>query len=486
MDIKQRHPAYDAFSDAWRLMRDAIGGEDVIKSRGTAYLPLKTAQAAMEDESQRQASYAAYMMRAEFPEIVAPTVTGHLGLIHSQPLTFELPARMEPLLDRATADGLTLEDFAEKVTSELLSVGRYGILPTFSEEDGAPLLAGYTTETIINWDAPGMRGLEFVVLDESRSERNPVTNVWRPIERYRELAIEDGRLVSRIWQDGSATEEPVAYGRTDRAALDFNPFVALGTRTVTIEPEDVPLYGLARIAVRLYRLDADYMQGLHMTSEPTPYITGYDDVPDAIRKGNVPTAVGASKLWLLPRGATAGFLEFTGPGLAAQRAAIDASREAAATFGARMFDETNRAPESGESRKTRYSHNTSALKTIAKVTAAGLERALRNQARWMGLDPETVSVTPNLDWVTDTMSATELAALVKAWQDGVISYDTLFEQMQAGKIIAAGKAIEEEVDQIVNDKLRDAIEPDIESPEAGMVPAPAPGSVAGQQQPIES
>lgn len=472
MDIRQHHPAFDEFVDAWRIMRDAIGGEDIVKEQGTKYLPMKSAQAAMKDKRRREASYLAYKLRAEFPEIVAPTITGQLGLIHSQPLAIELPPQLEPLRERATAEGLTLDEFAESITAELLAVGRYGVLPTFVEGERDPLLAGFATEAIINWEVTS-HGIAYLVLDESSVERDPATGIWQRVDRFRELRLQDGVLVQRLWSgDAPGADEPVTFGRTSGGALDFIPFVAIGTRSATIKPDDVPLYGLAKIALRMYRLDADYMQSLHMTSEPTPYVTGFDDPVEAAKDGRVPSTVGSSSLWVLPPNATAGFLEFQGAGLAAQRSAIDAAREAAATFGARMFDETNRAPESGESRKLRYGQSGASLKTIARVTAAGLERALRNQARWLGLAPETVTVTPNLDWVTDTMTPAELTALTKAWQDGVISYETLFERMQAGKIVKAGRTLDEEVDAILDDALRsERDEPEAGSEEAGSMPA---------------
>lgn len=474
-DIKITHPLYDAYLPSWRTMRDAVQGEDDVKARGELYLPMKTGMRAIDSLVERNRVFDAYKARAEFPEIVSPTITGQVGLMNAQPPTIELPTQLEPLREQATPDGLSLDELVSRVSAELLTVGRYGLFPTFSQE-GRPYIAGYSAESIINWDTSGL-GLSYVVLDESGDERNPETNRWEPREQYRELRMNDrGVFESVLWTRAGASLEPgliegARTATTSRRAVDFMPFVLMGTRSLTVDPDDVPLYGLAKIALRIYRLDADYMQGLHMTSEPTPWISGFEDPIRAQADGHVPNAIGASTMWVLPPNGACGFLEFSGPGLAAQRQAIDVAREAAATFGARMFDQASRAQESGTARQMRYMQETSSLKTIANVAASGVERALRNHARWLGLDPETVTVTPNLDWVTDAMTPQELAALVKAWQDGAISYQTLFDRLQAGKVISAGRSFEEETKEIVDDVLRQEREEDIDpmNPEGGAI-----------------
>lgn len=473
-DIEAKHPDYLRFAPSWQLMRDAVGGDDDVKAAGQAYLPMKTADAAVQDVTEQARLYAAYMLRAEFPEIVAPTITGHVGLICAQSPTIKLPSRMEGLRERATLDGLTLDDLIARVVAELLITGRYGLLPSF--DAGEPYLAGYCAESIINWDAERST-LSFVVLDESGLVRNAATNAWGRRKQFRLLQLIDGALESIEWSDAAGTLAPMAPEQFARSAtaprpVDFMPLVILGTRNLTAEPDDVPLYGLAKTAVRIYRLDADYQQALHMTSEPTPWVSGWDDPAGAMREGKVPMAIGAANLWVLPNGGEAGFLEFSGPGLEAQRKAIDAEREAAATYGARMFDAAGSAPESGESRKVRYGQTTASLKTIAKVACAGVERALRNQAQWMGLNPDDVSVSPNLDWVTDAMSPAELTALVKAWQDGAISYPTLFERLKAGKVVSAEREMDEETAAILDDPVRGQLPSGVDpmAPDSGLLP----------------
>ena len=448
--ISTHHPLYDEFIVAWQTMRDAIAGEDDVKQAGEVYLPMKSGIRAITDATKQLAAYNNYKMRAEFPELVSPTIRGSVGLAHDQPATITLPAGMEYLRERASKDGLTLDALHKRITTELLSIGRFGLLPS-PTSSGQFRIATYSAESIINWDDIEDQ-LSFLVLDESGIARNPETNQWSEQESYLELALEDGRWVTRKWSGGTLSAEELEAATTKKGkALDFIPFVFVDSQDLTPEPDDVPMYGLAKISVRIYRLDADYMQALHMTAEPTPYVTGFSDPAKAVSDGLVPTTIGASKIWILPEGATADFLEFSGPGLEAQSKAINAALERAVMFGAQVLSEQGQAAESGYSRSLRLQGQYATLKGIAINSAAGLERVLRNIAIWSGENPDEVKVEPWLDWTDHTLDAQQLTALVASWQSGAYSKSSLFYNLQRADLVPNSRTFEEEEDLIANE-----------------------------------
>lgn len=451
-NIKTHHPDYEDFVDSWRIMRDTTDGEDTVKDKGQVYLPMKSAVKAMTDVNLQASTYLSYQTRAEFPELVSPTIIGSGGLITDQAAGIELPAQMEYLLENCDGAGSTLEVFHKKIVTEVLTTGRYGVLPG-PLESGEFVLTGYETERIINWDSDAQGRVNFVVLDETDQKRDPVSNVWSIQEAFLELSIDEAGNYVAFRSDGSTVEgEPIVAMKPDRTPMKAVPFVFINTLGLQAKPDDVPLYGLAKISLRIYRLDADYMQGLHMTSEPTPYVTGFDDAKGAIERGEVPKTIGAASLWILPKNATADFLEFSGPGLEAQSKAITASLERATLFGAQVLSEkTTPGSESGKSREMRMRGQQSLLRNIAKTTAAGLESALRNIAVWMGLDPKKVVVRPFLDFVDFTMSAQELSALVAGWQSGAYSKRTLFENMQRADMIPKERTFEDEEELITTE-----------------------------------
>lgn len=449
-DITVLHPDYVEYASAWEMMRGTIDGEDEIKEHSEKYLPMKSGIKAMTDANARQAAYDSYKNRAEFPEIVSPTVQGGVGLIHAKPTEIVIPKAMEPLRERATKDGLTLDGLHQRLTMEVMRMGRFGLMPGVTEK-GEFHIAGYTAETIRNWDSP-TGPLNYLVLDETGMVRDPETNKWVADRRYRENYIENGAYVSREWvktkgHDGKEAwvpQEPVLSTIKGRAALPIVPFVFIGSTDLTPSPDEIPLYGLAKLALRAYRLDADYVSALHMTSEPTPYVTG-------VTAETAPKTIGAAAMWALPEGATAGFLEFSGPGIQAQEKAIQNTLERAIMFGAQLFSDTRKTAESGEAKKIRLGSQQATLKSVAMTVAAGLEQCLRNIAIWGGLNPDDVSVMPNLDFVDHSLEPQEILALVSAWQAGAYSKQTLFENFQRGEVISADRTFEDEEEMIQSD-----------------------------------
>jgi len=448
LDPSIKHPAYESFAPSWQLMRDSVAGEDDIKKKGVQYLPMKTGTQQIKDAAQQKRIYDLYKVRAEFPEIVAPTVRGAVGVMLAKAAKIELPPQMEDMRERATLDGLTLDALHRRMAMEVMTTGRYGLLPGVTE-DGTPYLSGYVAESIINWDASNGTP-DFVMLDESGQERDRTTGEWSEVAKLRECSTQDGHYWAREWKKVGETwkaGEAIDARTPGNQRLDFLPFVFMGSLDLTPAPDDVPLYGLAKLAVRVYRLDADFSFSLHMTSEPTPVAIGFDDHNAAIQDGLAPKTLGSSVLWILPKGGDAKYLEFSGPGLTKQSEAIADSLERAAQFGAQIL-QSGQSNESGEALKLRAASQTATLTSIAQTTAAGLERALRNIAIWIGADPEQVIVTPNLEFFDRSISAQDIQAIVAAWQAGAISHRTVFDKLQAGGVIPEDRAYDVETVEI--------------------------------------
>lgn len=448
-----RHPDYDAWQPSWRLMRDAYDGEEAIKgqalvrreagekasrSSGEEYLPRPSG---MQFAPDPKAAYLAYKMRAVYPELVSPTVRGMAGVIHGKPTKFDLPSSLEAMRERATLDGMALDSLHRRTTREVLTVGRYGLLTDLPSSGGEPYLAGYTAESIVNWDLDDDLNLAFLVLDESAYERSPGNGEWVWRRRWRTLEMVEGAYTVRVdrqTESGVERGKPMVPTMRGGGRLNFIPFTFVDTNDLTPEPDEIPLLPLARLAAAIYRGDADYRHALLLTSQPTPWVSGAD--PD-----NPPQTIGSNAVWMLPQGAQAGYLEFTGAALSAQRSAINDDLERAVQLGARLLADMTGQQESGEARRLRYANETATLTSIAQNVGAGLERALRYAARWIGAAEDQVVVTPDTDFMDQVLSPQDIDALVRSWQSGSLSRQTLFDNLQRGGIIAEDRTYEEEV-----------------------------------------
>ncbi|SLN31916.1 DUF4055 domain-containing protein [Oceanibacterium hippocampi] len=300
-------------------------------------------------------------------------------------------------------------------------------------------------EAIINWHERrenGTTALDMLVLDEGETRRDPADPFeTRRSERWRVIWQADGVAVE-TWTRPSPDAPPVPAGPPlplsgGGRALTEAPFVFVGARDLTADPDEVPLLGLAQTALSLYRRSADYEQSLFMTSQATPVVVGVaGDDP------NAPRAIGASTIWHLPQGADAKFLEVSGSGLAAQRQAQEDDFARAMQAGAQLLDHA--AAESGEALRLRHAAQSATLISIARTVAAGIEQALRHAARWIGADPEAVSYRPNLDFVDSAASADVIRAIVDAWSAGAISSRTRHELFQRYELVPVERGHDEE------------------------------------------
>lgn len=450
-DIEVCHPSYDATVPKWKTMDDAFEGEDRIKAGGETYLRMKSGMRAMSDKKQAELAYDDYKERAEFPGLVAPTVRGATGLIHDKDTTIELPGSMDYLREKATLAGLTLDGLHREVTTQNLKFGRIGLLAGMGTDGkGQAHIGLYPALSIRNWEiVDGV--LSYLVLDESSPQRDPGSNKWKLVTKYRECFAVNGVYTSRLWtlikSDAHGKKEwqvedlPVAK-TPSKTALPAIPFTFVGTNNNTPDVDDIPLYGLAKLALRIYRLDADFTNTLHMTSEPTPWMSG-------VGEGALPEAIGANVIWgLEDPHARAGYLEFSGQGAEAQANAINSTFERAIIFGAQALMDDSRAQESGEARGLRLRHQTSTIKNVAVSSASGIQQILRHIGEWSGVTDTAVTVTPNLDFIDRSLSPTEIKAIIEGWLARAYSKRTMFQNLQRGEIIAPDQKFEDEEELI--------------------------------------
>lgn len=439
MAVDTRHPDYTAARAAdWRLMRDAMDGESAVKARGEDYLAKPSSYAALPDAG--VAAYDAYKGRAEFPELVAPAVSAMAGVAHTQEIGIEIPAGMEYLWEDADGDGLPLEELHRQITRELLVIGRHAILADAPAGGGEPYLASYSGERLINWDR------DFFVLDECGVERRGTD--WHEVKQWRVLQLEDGRYTQTVYGGQGAAlgqAEPVAAGGK---ALDFVPFACASAVDVSPAIKPPPLIGVARAALSIYQLDADYRHQLYWSGQETLVVLN----------GPPPTAIGAGACIAItaPEGVTPD-VKYVAPscsGIDAHLRAIEDKRKAAAHAGAKLLEQTESAQESGEARKLRFQSETATLQSILRSSCGLLERGLRFIARMKGLAPETVVVPVPKNLLDGTLEPAAAQALTRVWLDGGISYQTLYEALQRGGIASPERDDEEEYALIEADRDR--------------------------------
>ena len=484
MPVNSTHAEYDSSAADWSRARDVLSGEDAIKAAGERYLPRL--------DSQSEEEYCAYRSRALFFNASARTAEGYSGLIFRRPpfvRTPEAPAGVAPVgvakalsefLNDADMLGTSLFGYAKNVVNEVIAVGRAGTLvdweggsATSHHSEDRAYASLYTAEQIINWRVErvngrniptlivlrecgaGAQGEDPFVLAESEQIRvlrlvpdeaqrvdggdllQCIVEIWKP------KVLPDGqqkRKTEKVEWELAETRTPLRLGRP----LRFIPFVFHGPRHSRPETDKLPLADIIAVNLDHYRLNADYKHGIHFTALPTAWVSGFDK--------SATLRIGSSTAWVSETaGATAGFLEFRGQGLETFERAMDRDEGLLAVLGSRLLEDQKKVGETAEAIQLRQSGENSILGSIATSVSESLTQMLRWVYWWNSTEesPEGISdsqalVELNTDFSIKGMSSDDLREIVKAWQAGAISQDTMLELFRKGEILPDGRTNKDE------------------------------------------
>ena len=452
MSVDTKHKEFNEYYEIWERCEHASEGQDEIHECGVKYLPRLSGQ--------NDAEYYAYKQRALYFNATARTVDGLTGMLFMKPETIEAPAAMDSIIADVTMGGLSLHQFAEMISEEVITVGRCGVLVDYppivnavtlaqAQAQGArPYATMYDAESIINWKTGRINNVEqltLVVLEEENEI--PVDEFETKCEpQWRVLDLGDGAYRQRVFRKDKRGEFILVdeiYPQINGRVINKIPFEFFGVRDNTPCVDKPPLLDLVDVNLSHYRTTADYEHGLHFTGLPTPVVTGYysDDKSASLR-------IGSGTAWLLPDPQSKAFyLEFTGQGLGELREALRAKETMMATLGARILAPEKRAAEAAQTANIHRSSENSVLASIAKSISVGLTHVMEWLRDWSNITGE-VKVELNRDFIPNSMTAQDVDVLVKSWQAGAISANVLFENLVAGDIISQETSFDDEQERI--------------------------------------
>jgi hypothetical protein len=486
IDYESTHPDFDKFCVDLETIRDADEGETVVKRQTSKYLPVTSGQAALGlntnpsgTKKPGQLLYDAYLARAVFPEIVRATSEALVGVMLREPWLIKVPDSMQPVLDAITNRGEAVDDLVDQMLQTVLKFGRIGLLAEVNEATKLPFLVPYEALEIRNWnDEPegvsSTRDLRFVLLDESGSRMDPATLQWDERKRFRAVSLSDtGNYLVRV-QDQSGTGgvieeeiEPQLQGKS----FEGIPFTFVNATDLTTRIGNIPLLPLSRLAMTIYRGEADYRHALFMTGQDTLVISGVSNPgiteTETINSAGEPTGsntvIGAGAVIYLPSPeADAKFIGVSGTGLSEMRSSLENDYDRAEQFGLTLLT-SGAGAEAAQTIATRVRARTASLVQIVKTSAQGLKSALEDLQQWMGVSGE-IEVEPSLDFVENPIAPQEFLSLVQAKLAGApLAWRTLHDLAEQRGL--TDRNWEEELEALLEDAV---VEPDpVDDPNAG-------------------
>lgn len=422
--LTTKHPQYIDMAPLWQSLRDFHAGSDTVKKAGVKYLP-PTEGMVLDGMGANQPgfrSYEAYKMRARVPDYITEGVRALLGLLHQKPPTIKLPAGMEYLRHKATAQGESLVAMMRRVNFEQLVLGRVGILGDIMPGETNPHIAVYTGESITNWNVREgeltASKLQLVVLDETGPKFNMANLGWETVPQYRVAWLGDsGVYHQKVFTGANLTfspEDPITPSWRG-TTLNYIPFEFINGNDTLSDIDTPPLQSLLDICIGIYLGEADFRQNLYMQTQQTLVVKGGVQNPNGeVGKDEDAIRTGAGARIDVSMEGDAKYIGTDPGGLQMQSKAIADDRRRAELKAGELVQQSRSQAESGKAMATRYNAQTATLNALATAGGEGIQGLLRKLAEWMGEDPEEVIVIPNTEFIDFSLDGRSFADIMSA------------------------------------------------------------------------
>jgi len=459
----QTNPLFDKYKDDYTDLQDFFDGERQVKKKGDRYTPCLEGHKKTIDEG----LYERYVEFGILYNALHRTRQGLKGAILRKPTDIIFPESKKELLDTIMLDGASFNDFIRETCDSILGFGRFGALVDIGVDE-VPYVATYNALSILNWPTIRSKDVkqEIQLMETIEIPDLEDTSKTKQISQLRKLEIDvTGFYLVTLYRKeekeaGQSSDEWSPVESTVNAPnprmpkykgkrLNFIPFVFFGSSSNVPSPSRPPLLDLLNILKGHWKLTVSYQYGLYFAGLPTPWFAGFEHEEGA----KAPLGPGAAYFAADPN-ATCGFLQTGGEGLSAMEHGLDRLEKQMAIVGSRMLMEEQRAGiEAAETVRLRSSGDSATLSDVAGNIEAGLTDVLQFIGFWEGIVPTECSASVNKDFVSSRLGAQEITALVQTVQAGQISTDTFIYNLMQGEIIRPGKTIEEEMEDIAEDKL---------------------------------
>jgi len=440
MPINSEHPDYTQNKDIWEKCIDFYNGEEAVKAAGKKYVPPLSGQTSDK--------YNAYVNRGPFFGGVSRTVSALAGAIFRKEPSIKLDKSVEYLRKDATGSGMSLTELAIAAVVEILKTGRVGILVDIPEKGGLPYLVLYKSLEIKNWDMESDD--HFVVLEENSFKRNEKDKfVLEATTSYRELKLTNDEYEVVVWKQAEKNKnkyeatpaiKPDQRGRP----MGFMPFCIASPTGLDYIVDRPPILDMVNVLAAWWKVSVDHAHAIHTICVPTPAIMADID------EQNFTLKLGPDAVIILPSGADAKFLEFTGQGLSEVTKKLDTLMDMLAALGARLITNTGNKTlvETAEGARIRESMSTAVLGSIIASVESMLQKVCDWSASWVSAEYESSEIKLNKELVSANIDPNMVTALLNAVLANKLSFDSFYRALEEAGLTDPGVSVENEKERI--------------------------------------
>jgi len=477
MPVTNEHKLYAEYKGDWEEVRDAVKGNRAIKKKGVKYLPMLSGQ---EEED-----YKRYQQKCRFFGATGRTLDGlHGNVFRKAPeQSSEVSETFTKSLEDVDMVGTSVDQFVSDLIFDALQTNWGGILVDYAKGEEAQSLADakarglsaylkwYQAENVINWEYQVIRGrvqLALVVLLEPYSQAMPNDKFsYEQYKKYRVLFIDPdtGHYMQEVYDEKVSlsvpSETPVI--RMNNAPLYEIPFYPCPGN----EPEKSMLYDLAQLNLQHYQDTADYQNGKHYTSIPTPIAIGLSPAVDE-NDDPIPMYIGGTKFqfFLNPNGNSGTdvkFLEFTGQGMRALSDGINHLESQMAILGAHIIAAEKKGVETAEALRIHRIGENGVLAAFVRNISDQVTKALRKRGEWNGESADKLNewaINFNTDYDLTGGMVQTLSALLNGRAQGEIPRMSLYLGLKSLNLVPEQWDYELFVQEVMKDRAEELPPPD--------------------------
>lgn len=429
----------------WGVMAAVTRGTNYIRDLSETYLP----QEPREDDD----AYRTRVDRSVLSPYTSRLIEVAAGAILRKPIRIDGDPYWLELANDIDGLGSNINEYARRALISSLTYGHSAILVDYPAAAGARNLAEERAlgrrPYFVHVDAPQIWGWR----KESGTNRLLQVRIHdydvRPLNDFGEEQIEQMRVIYPGRYDlYTLGQDVVEFSASGGYSLDEIPLVPIYSNRRGLLISLPPLLDIANLNITHYQRQADLIHALHIAAMPTLVLEGWDDTT-----GNA--TMGVNYAIAMQPGNKAYYVQADATSFDAQMAELESLASQMSTLGVTKLFGQKFVAESAEAKRIDQAQSNSVLSILSQELESALTQAFAFAARYVGMEPPTVTVDRDFDYYR--LIGQDVSVLAQLNESGKISNTTLLEVLRRGEILPDTIDVEAEVTAAAADKATAAV-----------------------------
>ena len=468
----ENNSEYDLYSKRWARVRAINNGEARLKEIDLSQVSSLTTTATAvkisflrqinpSDQSNYNKNRNINMINgARLYNATVKTQSGLLGMLYRKPpIESKVPESLEYIFKNVNGAGLTMNQQSRSVSSDVVSIGRDGLLVDMPRnDDGVQItkadvnngfratIQEYKAESIIDWHETVLNNskvLDLIVLKEQIEVYADEMRIKREVKnQFKVYRLKDGGVTVQIFTEdtenkkgGLKQTDEVDVVDSNKVKLKEIPFTFVGSMNNQPNIDNLPLEPISDINIGHYQESANLASSSFQLSACQPWVASdkfAKIAQDKAAKNGTGVELGEDSLIVVEKGGSFAFAS-PPPNPLSKEIQKDYEEQMIA-LGAQLIT-TGGMAETAEAARIKHASDVSDLQVISTNISSAYTQCIEWVCLMMGIDYKDYSYTLNDEFFEMRMSMEDAVKAVSLWQGGAITKEVLDSNLVQGKVI---------------------------------------------------